>query len=68
MFFLRAARFFWQKVIPTVMMVMMGLMTGMILFKLMFAMMGRGFLRPYCKEGGGGHHGRLQPGKLRPQS
>ncbi len=40
-------RFFREKVIPTVMMIMMGMMTGMILFKLMFAMMGRGFLRPY---------------------
>ena len=40
-------RFFGQKVIPVVMHLMMGLMTGMLIFKIIFAAMGRGFMRPY---------------------
>jgi len=39
--------FFKQKVIPVVMFLMMGMMTGMFIYKLIFASMGRGFLRPY---------------------
>ncbi len=40
-------KFFREKVIPVVLFVMMGLMTGMLIFKLLFAAMGQGFLRPY---------------------
>jgi len=39
--------FFRQRVIPVVMFAMMGLMTGMLVYKVIFASMGRGFMRPY---------------------
>ena len=38
---------FRTRVIPVVMQVMMGLMTGMFIYKIIFAALGRGFLRPY---------------------
>ncbi|HUV39062.1 MAG TPA: DUF6785 family protein [Planctomycetota bacterium] len=38
---------FQRRVIPTVLFVMMGLMTGMFVYKLIFAALGRGFMRPY---------------------
>jgi hypothetical protein len=37
-------RFFHERVTPVVLFAMMGLMTGMIIYKVMFAVMGRGFL------------------------
>lgn len=40
-------RFFREKVVPVVLFGMMGLMTGMFIYKLLFTAMGRGFLRPY---------------------
>lgn len=40
-------KFFREKVIPVVLFAMMGLMTGMFIYKLIFASMGRGFMRPY---------------------
>ena len=39
--------FFRTRAIPVVMRLMMGLMTGMLIYKLIFAALGRGFLRPY---------------------
>jgi uncharacterized membrane protein len=39
--------FFKQKVVPVVIFAMMGLMTGMFLYKVILMSMGRGFLRPY---------------------
>jgi hypothetical protein len=39
--------FFRRKVIPVVLFAMMGLMTGMLIYKVIFASMGRGFMRPY---------------------
>jgi len=39
--------FFRQKVIPVLLFGMMGLMTGMFVYKLIFVVMGRGILRPY---------------------
>ena len=39
--------FFRRKVIPVLMFLMMGLMTGMFIYKLVFAALGKGFLRPY---------------------
>jgi len=39
--------FFRRRVIPAVLFAMMGLMTGMFVYKLIFASMGRGFMRPY---------------------
>ncbi|HUW57339.1 MAG TPA: DUF6785 family protein [Planctomycetota bacterium] len=39
--------FFRQKVVPVLLFLMMGLMTGMFIYKLIFAAMGKGFLRPY---------------------
>jgi hypothetical protein len=39
--------FFRRRVIPVVMFAMMGLMTGMLIYKVIFASMGRGFMRPY---------------------
>ena len=40
-------RFFRERVIPTVIMAMMGLMTGMFVYKLIIGALGRGYLRPY---------------------
>lgn len=39
--------FFRDKVLPVVVYAMMGLMTGMFIFKVLFASLGRGFLRGY---------------------
>ncbi len=39
--------FFRRRVIPVVLFAMMGLMSGMLLYKIILASMGRGFLRPY---------------------
>ena len=40
-------RFFRGRVIPVVMHVMMGLMMGMFIYKMLFAAIGRGFMRPF---------------------
>jgi hypothetical protein len=40
-------RFFRERVIPVVLFAMMGLMTGMFIYKVIFMALGRGFMRPY---------------------
>jgi len=40
-------KFFRERALPVVLHVMMGLMTGMFIYKMIFAAMGRGFMRPY---------------------
>ena len=40
-------KFFREKAIPVILHVMMGLMTGMFIYKIIFAAMGHGFMRPY---------------------
>jgi len=40
-------KFFREKALPVVLYVMMGLMTGMFIYKIIFTAMGRGFMRPY---------------------
>jgi hypothetical protein len=40
-------KFFRERVVPVVLFAMMGLMTGMFIYKMIFAAMGKGFLQPY---------------------
>ena len=39
--------FFRRRIIPIVLFAMMGLMTGMFIYKIIFAALGRGFMRPF---------------------